>query len=115
WGVASSAEGRRLASADTDGTVKLWDVATGQEALSWREVSPGMAGLAFRPGGHHLAVACGRAVYLHELADGRLERTLRGHSQGVSPLAFSPDGLRLASGGVANTAKLGAPHTGPHV
>jgi eukaryotic-like serine/threonine-protein kinase len=47
--------GRRLASTGFDGTVKLWDVATGQEALLLRgHISRGW-GVAFSPDGTRLA------------------------------------------------------------
>jgi WD40 repeat protein len=57
--VAYSADGRRLASASRDGTVKLWDTMTGQEVLTLRGPANEVNGVAFSPDGYQLACACG--------------------------------------------------------
>src|SRR5262249_19632466 len=58
-GVAYSADGRRLASASRDGTVKLWDTMTGQEVLTLRGRANEVNGVAFSPDGYQIAGACG--------------------------------------------------------
>ena len=47
----------RLASAGRDGTIKLWDVATGQEALSLRGHTKSVLSVAFSADGTRLASA----------------------------------------------------------
>jgi eukaryotic-like serine/threonine-protein kinase len=56
-GLAFSPDGRRLASASADRTVKLWDVPTGRELLTLRDHAAPVTAVAFSPDGRRLAAA----------------------------------------------------------
>jgi WD40 repeat protein len=58
-GLAFSADGERLASASDEGTVKLWDVRTGHQALTLRADPDLATAVAFSPDGRFLATAGG--------------------------------------------------------
>jgi WD40 repeat protein/serine/threonine protein kinase len=72
--VAFSPDGRRLAAAGYEGTVQLWDPATGQDILTLRGPAPQMSEhdandthIAFSPDGASLAVNCWtKAIYLFD-------------------------------------------------
>ncbi len=49
-GIAFSPDGRRIATASFDQTIKLWDTATGSEVLTFRATA-GLLVLAFSPDG----------------------------------------------------------------
>jgi chemotaxis signal transduction protein len=53
--VAISRDGRRLASASWDTTVKVWDTATGQDLFTYRGHTQVVHTVAFHPSGRRLA------------------------------------------------------------
>jgi tetratricopeptide (TPR) repeat protein len=52
--ITFSPDGRRIATASYDQTVKIWDTATGREVFTLRGHSAGVLALAFSPDGHRL-------------------------------------------------------------
>jgi WD40 repeat protein len=55
--LAFALDGRRLASASLDGTVRLWDLETRLTILILDEHAGGIEGLAFSPDGRRLVSA----------------------------------------------------------
>ena len=55
--VAFSADGKRLASASKDQTVKVWDATNGQETLTLKGHTGPVTSVAFSPDGKRLASA----------------------------------------------------------
>jgi WD40 repeat protein len=107
WNVAFSPDGRRLASASDDGTIRMWDVAKGQEISRFQGHTERVVSVAFSPGGKQLASAShDGTVKLWDADEGREIRTLRGHTNWVLGVAFSPSGQQLASACHDGTVKL---------
>jgi YD repeat-containing protein len=98
--VAFSPDGRTLASASQDQTVKVWDAATGQEIRTLKGHTSSVQGVAFSPDARTLASAGqDQTVKVWDAASGQEIRTLKGHTGGVWSVAYSPDGRTLASAG----------------
>ena len=113
-GAAFRPDGKGLVTISDDGTLKLWDEATGEALLTVPTgATRGRHGAAFSPDGSHLAAASqvGTAK-IWDAATGQELLTLSGHTNWVFGVAFSPDGKRLATASEDRTAKIWDAATG---
>ena len=109
--VAISADGQRGVSGGDDGTVRVWDLATGEElpALTGHRVGRdrGVTAVAVSPDGQR-AVSGGTdgTVRVWDLATGQAVHTLTGHHGWLRAVAISADGQRAVSGGTDGTVRV---------
>jgi len=104
--LAYSLDGRRYATTDLKGPVKVWDTITGREVTTLaaglepaqrKGLLQGLNKAAFSPDGKWLALAGADTVRIWSVADGREVRTLKGARSFIWHVAFSLDGERLAA------------------
>jgi WD40 repeat protein len=95
--IAFRPDGKRIASASLDRTIKLWDVKTGAELATLQRQG---TRVVFSPDGKRIAAGgCERAFKIWDAETGAEVLTLSGHEGLVGPVAFSQDGKIIASGG----------------
>ena len=124
--VAFSPDGKHIASAGRDGTIRAWHTATGSNVFTLGPAEDGNLGpgsvkcVAFSRDGKRIASGSDYyrggqllgEVNVWDANSGQRLTRLRGHSGWVMSVAFSPDGKRVASASDDRTIKLWDTATG---
>jgi eukaryotic-like serine/threonine-protein kinase len=126
--VAWSPDCQRIASASQDGTVQVWDAATGSTLFTyWGHstikyihngqllASGDVLTVAWSPDGKHIASGSSdTTVQVWDASTGEALFIYRGHSAGVDCVVWSPDGRRIASASTDTTVQVWDATTGNH-
>ena len=107
FGVAFSPDGQSLATCSKDGTVRIWNAATGDCRHVLSNHTDEVTCLAFSPDGTVLATGSeDHRVILWNPLTGEPLTMLEAHEDHILAVAFSRDGRQLASGGRDNCVRV---------
>ncbi len=96
--IAYSPDGAQIALVFGDGTLRLWNVASGEEIVRRSPFVGVVESLEFSPSGELLASAGRQGVLLWNVAVDEQPEKLEGLPEGAGVVRFSPDGSLLAVG-----------------
>ncbi|KAJ7208639.1 WD40 repeat-like protein, partial [Mycena pura] len=124
YSIVFSPNGKHIASALSDGTVRIWDAATGEVVGEPLKGHTGnINSVVFSPDGKHIASGSNdNTIRIWVAATGEMVCTpLKGHTGWIRSVTFSLDGKHIASGSDDCTVRIwdattgeamGAPLTG---
>ena len=98
YSCAFSPDGKALATAGQDRTVRIWDPTTGETRLILAGHTDEINWVSYSPDGRLVATASDdQTVKLWDSSNGQLKSTMVGHKDKVVAAEFTPDGRRLVS------------------
>src|SRR5262249_35968623 len=105
--VAISPDSKTILTGGDDGTVRLWDAASGQPRGDALRHPDWISDVAFSPDGGLLLTGCGDGkARLWDAATGSALGPPIPHGGGIDHAVFGPDGATILLGGYDRTARL---------
>jgi WD40 repeat protein len=112
-GLVAAADGSWLATGSIDGTVRIWDPATGQVRHTPLGHTSTLVGMAAAADGSWLATgSIEGTVRIWDPATGQVRHTPIGHTAEEMAMAAAADGSWLATGSIDGTVRIWDPATG---
>ena len=108
WGVAVSPDGRFVATASLDGTLRIFEGTSGRVLHEVKRDSNQVVSVAFNPRQPNMLVSSGQDHLIHiwNAETGQEQQTLAGHDNPVLRLAFDSTGNSLVSSSIDGTARV---------
>ena len=94
-----TADGTGIVSGSEDGSIRVWDVMTGEMRREIRQAAPGLVDLAIAAGGAQAVTAAAGRVQVWSLATGQPGQDVSGHAAKVITVAANPNGTLVVAGG----------------
>jgi WD40 repeat protein len=111
-----SPDGQRIVTGEGDGTIRVWDAATGEEEMTLKGHTGAVSCLAFSPDGQRIVSgAHGKTepgqprpgeLKVWDAVSGQEKLSLKGHTRPITGVAFSGDGTRIVSGSEDGTVRV---------
>ncbi len=106
YALALSPDGKTVASTHDDNTVRLWDIASSTEIVTFKGHKERVNTIAFSPDSKILISGSNdNTIILWDVANKHRKAILIGHNGSVRAVTFSPDGKILASGSSDGTIR----------
>ena len=111
--VVFSPDGSCVVSGSYDGTVCIWNVATGESEAVLKGHSLNVNSVIFSPHGSCVVSESEDwTLHIWNVMTGESEAMLKGHTGSVNSVMFSPDGNHVVSGSDDNTVRIWNAATG---
>ncbi len=107
--LSLTTDGKYLATASFDETIKIWNLGQGQLARTITREGRSLGALALAPSAEEFALSYREGepvVEVWSAGNGKIKRKLEGHTRAVVGLAYSADGATLATGSLDGTTRL---------
>jgi WD40 repeat protein len=113
--LSLTSDGRALATGADDGSIKIWDMATGKETLSFSAHRGPVCSVCFDPAGKRLISAGNREPHLWDTGTGKSLREWPAGYTLVASAIFTPDGKAVLTAAGDGAARLLDTETGTQI